>query len=158
MGYTTVFNGQVKIEPPLSPEEVSYLQKFNGTRRMYREKGPYYVDGSGSYGQGHDDDIHNYNQPPPNQPSLWCQWEPTDDGTAIMWDGGEKFHDADKWMQYLIENFIGNEPTAKTFLPFFGGHACNGEICATGEEAGDNWKIVVKDNVVSRLEGRIVYE
>lgn len=158
MGYTTEFEGQVKIEPPLSSEEVAYLQKFNGTRRMYREKGPYYVGGSGSYGQGHDEDIHNYNGAPPGQPNLWCQWQPTDDGTAIMWDEGEKFNHSLEWMSYLIDHFIGSNPRANSELPFLVGHTCNGEIVATGEDTDDNWKLVVENNVVSRLEGRIIYE
>jgi hypothetical protein len=61
----------------------------------------YFVDGSGPSGQGHDDDIRDYNQPPARQPGLWCNWEPTEDGTTIKWNGKEKFYDSKEWMTYL---------------------------------------------------------
>lgn len=37
MGYTTDFSGAFAIEPPLSAEQVAYLQKFSQTRRMKRD-------------------------------------------------------------------------------------------------------------------------
>jgi hypothetical protein len=40
MGYTTIFNRQIRVEPPLSPEEITYLNKFASTRRMACEQGP----------------------------------------------------------------------------------------------------------------------
>lgn len=64
MGYTTEFQGQIKIEPPLNAAEIEYLQKFASTRRMDRTTGPYFVDGSGFKGQGHDADIRDHNTPP----------------------------------------------------------------------------------------------
>lgn len=66
MGYTTEFTGSIAITPPLNPEEIAYLNKFSDTRRMDREKGPYFVDGTDEFGQGKDPDIHNYNSPPPS--------------------------------------------------------------------------------------------
>ena len=56
MGYHTEFTGQITVDPPLSEEEHEYLTKFAGTRRMNRTKGPYFVDGTGMYGQGQDSD------------------------------------------------------------------------------------------------------
>jgi hypothetical protein len=47
MGYTTIFDGQISVEPPLNPEEIKYLNKFADTRRMACEQGPYYVDRGG---------------------------------------------------------------------------------------------------------------
>jgi hypothetical protein len=64
MGYTTEFDGSVSISPPLNAHEIAYLRKFAASRRMDRARGPYFVDGSGPSGQGHDDDIRDINKPP----------------------------------------------------------------------------------------------
>ncbi|HEY1035564.1 MAG TPA: hypothetical protein VGE09_11345 [Pseudoxanthomonas sp.] len=153
MGYTTEFQGQINIEPPLSAEEITFLKKFNETRRMDRRNGPYHVDGTGDFGQGHDSDVRDYNRPPAGQPGLWCNWTPTDDGTAIEWDGGEKFYDSLEWMQYLIEHFLAPGAKAATELPFLqANHVLNGTIKAQGEEMDDRWKLIVTDNAVSRAD------
>jgi hypothetical protein len=39
MGYTTDFNGRVKVTPPMSAAEVKYINAFNDSRRMDREAG-----------------------------------------------------------------------------------------------------------------------
>jgi len=57
MGYTTNFDGKIRIEPPLSQEEVKFLNKFNSTRRMDCKQGPYYVDRGGFHGQDHSDPL-----------------------------------------------------------------------------------------------------
>jgi len=106
MGYTTDFSGYISIVPPLNAEELQFIKKFSHTRRMKREWGPYFVDGSGEFGQGEDDDIIDYNSPPEGQPSLWCQWT-SYDGNEIVWDGGEKFYASVEWMEYIIEHFWG---------------------------------------------------
>ena len=106
MGYTTEFDGSVSISPPLNTHEIAYLRKFGATRRMDRARGPYVVDGPGPSGQGNDDDIRDHNQPPAGQPGLWCKWKPTEDGTAITWNGHEKFYDSKEWMTYLIDTFL----------------------------------------------------
>ena len=64
MGYTTEFDGSVSISPPLNAHEIAYLRKFAASRRMDRARGPYFVDGSGPFGQGHDDDIRDFNKLP----------------------------------------------------------------------------------------------
>lgn len=158
MGYTTTFEGRVAVVPPLSKEEIDFLNKFAATRRMNRTKGPYFVDGSGPAGQGNDPDIRDHNAPPQGQPGLWCQWVPTEDGAAIEWDGGEKFYDPVEWMAYLIEHFIGSAPQAKAQLPFLQPHTLNGVIEAEGEESGDIWRLIVKDNEVRAKKARIVYD
>jgi hypothetical protein len=154
MGYTTEFSGSIAVDPPLDEAEIKYLRKFTETRRMNRRKGPYYVDGAGFMGQYREPDVTDYNQPPKGQPGLWCHWVPTDDGTAIEWDGGEKFYDSEEWMAYLIEHFIGSNPLAKPQLPFLRSHVLNGTIDAQGEESDDRWRLVVKDNAVSAVSGK----
>ncbi|WP_116245765.1 hypothetical protein [Nocardiopsis sp. FIRDI 009] len=158
MGYSTVFTGHVTVTPPLNPHEVAYLRKFNRTRRMDRERGPYHVEGSGFMGQGEDPDIRRYSTPPEGQPSLWCGWTPSEDGTRIHWDGMEKFHEADVWMAYLIDHFLRpgahaaayegpHRPAAFDHFTF--DHTVSGVIHAQGDDPEDRWDLVVTANRVS---------
>lgn len=149
MGYTTEFLGQIEITPPLSQEEINFLEKFSETRRMNRHNGPYYVDNAGDFGQDREDDIIDYNTPPQGQPSLWCNWIPTENGKYIEWNGAEKFYSSSQWMQYIIDHFIGETPLAQKELPFLVGHTCNGTITAQGEEIHDRWLLVVENNKVT---------
>lgn len=155
MGYTTEFTGTIAITPPLNAEEIQFLQKFSGTRRMDCEQGPYYVDRGGYAGQDNRDPlIRNYNSPPAGQPGLWCKWEPTDDGTAIQWSGMEKFYSSEEWMTYLIDHFLKPGAIAAEQLPFLqANHELNGVIVAQGEDESDKWRLVVSRNVVTRREG-----
>ena len=149
MGYSTHYEGQIEINPPLNEDEMDYLSKFRQTRRMHRKKGPYFVDGSGFMGQGHDDDILEFNNPDPSQPGLWCKWEVTEDGRFIEWDGGEKFYDDIQWMRYLIDHFLKPDALAKEALPFLQcNHIMNGTIFSQGEEIDDTWAIHVENNMV----------
>lgn len=148
MGYTTDFMGEIEIVPALNQEEIDFLTKFSETRRMDCEQGPYYVDRGGFAGQANDPKIRNYNRPPEGQPSLWCQWIPTDDGESLVWDQGEKFYESPEWMAYLIEHFLGQNPKAKNELPFLQGHVLNGTISAQGEDPDDKWLLHVRNNKV----------
>lgn len=149
MGYTTDFEGRIEIVPALNAEEIAYLNKFSDSRRMDRWNGPYFVDGAGPNGQGNGpDEIFDHNKPHSSQPGLWCQWVPTDDGTALEWDCGEKFKESAAWMQYIMDHFVGSTPAAKSELPFLQGHVCNGAISCQGEDPGDAWLLIVKDNQV----------
>ena len=154
MGYTTEFEGQVKVVPPLNSAEVAFLTKFSETRRMRRERGPYYVDSDGFRGQSRDADVLDYNAPPDGQPGLWCQWIPTADGSAIEWDGGEKFYDSEEWMAYLINHFLRPGAVAAStgdpqFAEFTFDHVLNGHIDAQGQEMSDRWRLRVNHNEVS---------
>ena len=151
MGYTTDFEGKLEITPPLNETEVKYIKKFNDTRRMERGNGPYYVGGGGFAGQDHEPDIINFNRPDPTQPTLWCQWTVSDDGTKLMWDGGEKAYYMAEFLDYIIAHFLGKEPIAKEVnehFHFLQGHTISGIIMARGEDMGDFWQIGVIDNVV----------
>lgn len=162
MGYDTEFFGEVAVSPPLNQAECAYLQKFAQARRMDRERGPYFVDGSGSFGEGPDPDIRDSNQPPEGQPGVWCQWIPNEDGSALEWDEDEKFYEADSWMAYLIDHFLrpGAE-ASKTddpqFVEFTFDHVLDGEIEAQGEEPSDMWLLRIENNVVTVLQGHVVY-
>jgi hypothetical protein len=168
MGYHTDFRGKFDLNKPLSPAHKAYLLKFSETRRMKRKQtvaakkldpirvaaglpigkqGAYFVNGAGFCGQDSDDSVVNSNTPPEGQPSLWCQWVPNEDGTAIEWDGGEKFYEYVDWIEYLIKNFL--EPW---------GYVLNGEVEWNGEDRDDIGMIAIDSNEVKVKNGRVVYE
>ena len=159
----TFFSGQFKCDPPLTPAHVAYLERFRGSRRMKRDsilvethledplrlavdlpagtEGEYFVGDGNDFGQHKDVSVVDFNSPPGNQPSLWCQWIPTGDGTAIEWDGDEKFYSYVEWLEYIINNFI---------VPW--GYVLNGEVSWSGEETDDCGVIYCKDNKVNAVE------
>jgi len=138
--------------------------------------GAYFVGGIGYMGQDHDTSVVDYNQPPGitpmehgsletfheqyetylgmrqqaildgAQPGLWCQWVPTEDGTGIVWDGGEKFYDYVEWLRYLIHRFLA---------PW--GYKLSGEVEWEGEDHDDFGKIVVNKNQVEVFVGHREY-
>lgn len=147
MGYTTTFKGKFNLNRKLDKILHDYLIKFSQTRRMARKvssmygvEGEFYVDGSGSYGQGDDKNIIDHNHQPKTQPSLWCQWRPTNDGMGIEWDGGEKFYAYETWIVYII---------AKILAP--NGYVLNGKVKFQGEEKDDSGIIVIENNRVAEL-------
>lgn len=158
MGYTTEFDGEFAITPPLKLEHREYLAKFSETRRMLRdptiaaemadplreavglpigEHADYFVGGGGYAGQDRDASVVDYNTPAPKQPGLWCHWTPVETGVALVWDEGEKFYYYVPWLTYLIEHF---------FKPW--GYTLNGEVLWQGEDSDDRGVIRVKDNEV----------
>ncbi|MDL5205089.1 hypothetical protein [Streptomyces sp. ALI-76-A] len=148
MGYTTAFEGHVTVDPPLNPHEIAYLDRFAESRRHQRPDGPYSTTDYGYSELGHT----AYNTPPEGQPSLWCNWEPTDEGTGIRWNGAEKFYNATQWMQYLIDHFLkpgGHAQGQAGFEKFTFDHTVNGVIHAHGDEPGDVWDLVVTDNTAT---------
>lgn len=144
MGYTTDFSGRFELNKQLSPKMKQYLILFNETRRMQRTtdevfgvQGEFFVFGGGSFGQNHEPNIVDFNEPPATQPSLWCQWTPSNDGMAIEWDCGEKFYNYTEWLVYLINKILAPN-----------GYVLNGVVEYSGEEVGDVGEIVVVDNRV----------
>lgn len=168
MGYTTDFEGEFTITPTLKPEHRVYLLAFSESRRMKRDEsktakrpdpvreavglpvgkeGQYYVGEEGPMGQGDKGgDIIDYNREPLGQPGLWCKWEPNDEGTTIRWSGAEKFYDYVKWLQYLIDNFLG---------PW--GYKLAGTVEYQGEDPGDFGRITVnEDHQFEEATSRVV--
>lgn len=164
MGYTTTFTGSFSVTPPLNEHEISYLRDFAGTRRMRRQAGPYYATDDGQFGQSDAGGVLDFNTPPEGQPGLWCQWVPTDDGTAIEWDGGEKFYDAPEWLAYLIAHFLAPEAFAQgstadpRLAHFTFDHELDGTVDAQGDDPDDRWRLRVVGNVVRTLHAYITYE
>jgi hypothetical protein len=162
LGYETTFFGAISVVPALNKQEIAYLRRFAASRRMDRELGPYFC--SANYFGAHSDpDIRDHNRPGPDQPGLWCKWEPTDDGASIVWNKAEKFYDAEKWMAYLVRTFLAPDASlaselaapldgryyADEFAFFTFDHVLNGVIDAEGEEDDDVWQLVVEDNLVT---------
>lgn len=184
MGYTTDFSGEVSITPPLNAHEIAYLQRFADSRRMHRVQGPYYAEPGNNMGQSREG-VLDRNEPPASQPGLYCCWEPNEDGTAIRWNGAEKFYDSAEWMAYLITTFLKPDATVQRelreraeseggslpalrpaaqewlyppeFAHFTFDHVVNGVIYADGEASNDIWRLVVRDNAVSVQTGQITF-
>lgn len=156
MGYHTKFKGSFKLNRPLEPLHHEYLERFAETRRMKRGfgsghvpglhndvglpvgfEGEFFVGGTGYRGQNHDIGVTDYNHPPSDQPGLWCQWVPSKDGTAIVWDGGEKFYDYVEWLEYLMGNFL---------VPW--GYTLHGTVKWQGEDGNDAGLISVDGTAI----------
>ena len=164
MGYTTEFTGSIAVVPPLNEHEIGYLRRFAAARHMTRDLDPYYC-GSDDDVTDSGPDIRNLNEPMAEQPGLWCHWEPLRDGSAIEWNGQEKFYDANEWMDYLIRVFLApgaqlqSELTdrqdgwyyAPEFSHFTFNHVLDGTIYAQGEEYEDTWEITVAAGTVTAV-------
>ena len=146
MGYTTEFDGQFDIVPPMKPEHVKYLRKFARSRRFRRNnkalenhpdplrtavelplgfEGEFFVGQAGDYCDDRTGSI-DYNQPPSDQPGLWCDWEPSEDGLTFEWNGTEKFYYYTEWLHYLLTRFLA---------PW--GYRLQGEVHYQGEDRSD---------------------
>lgn len=66
------------------------------------------------------------------QPGLWCLWIPNEDGSAIVWDEGEKFYEYEAWMQYLLDHFL---------TPW--GYMVAGVVYWQGEKSDDMGRLVI---------------
>jgi hypothetical protein len=150
VGYDTTFSGQVTVDPPLSPAEVQFLKDFSETRHCTHQDSPFAAVG------GYTCSGRNCGSPGPGVPDFWCLWEATDDGTAIKWNGAEKFYDSEAWMKFLISNFLAPGSVAgPAYLTH--DHTLNGVIDAEGEEAGDIWRLIVKGNIVRRVDATVIF-
>jgi hypothetical protein len=154
MGYSTDFYGFWTLTPALSLAQTDYLQKFARTRRVKRDPdaiktdrrlaaiglslgvdAEYFVDV-----EDEDKSIVDLNQPPGNQPSLWCKWRVNDRGDRLEHNGGEKFDGYVEWLNYLVEHF---------FSPW--GVRIDGSVRYEGDELIDSGTIEIIDN---RIEVR----
>lgn len=168
MGYTTTYTGAITVDPPLNEHELAYLRRFAASRRMDRDLGPYFC-GEWDADEDSEPGIRHYSWPGPEQPGLWCHWEPTADGRGIEWNGVEKFYYGERWMAFLIQTFLAPGATlaeelaapiegryyAPEFEHFTFDHVLTGRIEARGDEPDDVWQLVVTagDGVFMHPEG-----
>lgn len=170
MGYTTDFEGSVTVTPPLNAHEIAYLREFADTRHCVRKSGPWTTSRSDSTPA--DSDVSDPNEYQPGQPGYWCNWEPVDDGSALTWNGVEKFYDSPEWMSYLIDTFLKpgallademTHPVADRHYPqefahFTFDHVVDGTIDAQGEDADDRWRLVVAANAVTTKKAHLTWD
>jgi hypothetical protein len=116
MGYDTTFSGSFLFDRPLDDETRDYLVDFNNERHEGRE-----------------------------YPGYYCQWTPNEDGTALVWDEGEKFYDYTEWLKYLIEH---------VFIPR--GYVLNGEVSYQGDDNDDRGLIIAENNEVRTTVDKII--
>jgi hypothetical protein len=152
--------------------EVKPIKDNRTPEEIYGFMGEYFVGADGFRGQDTDSSVLDHNSPSGEipwkdyngdwelhekleielnkdkrrQPSLWLQWVLNDEGTQLVWDGGEKFYKYIEWLEYLVQHF---------FEPW--GIKLNGSVTWEGEESSDVGKIVITDNVIEVYEGQINY-
>lgn len=163
MGYSTEFTGQFDLDKPLTPEHHAYLARFAKIRHMRwldevidnqhdpirtavglpaGQAGMYLTSDlvmHESYGHHfpHDHAIIDYNDSPFGVPGLWLQWIPNEDGTALTWNGGEKFYEYVPWLEFLLKHFL---------VPW--GYTLNGRVTWQGDDSDDRGVITVEQNKV----------
>jgi hypothetical protein len=128
MGYSYEFEGRFRVQPALTAAHREYLRRFADIRRVKRNRtllrsipdplreavglpigpdGCYFVgEELTAHAEVHRPSILDVNRPPADQPGLWCQWIPSEDGLNIEWDDGEKFYNFPQWLEYLIQHFL----------------------------------------------------
>jgi len=115
MGYDTSFKGVFELTPALTAEQTEALCDYTAVQHKPRQETA--------------DSLAC--------PGGMCPWVPSDDGTALKWDGVEKPYDYVEWLLYLISDFL---------TPL--GVMANGEVVWNGESMNDMGIIYAKDNVV----------
>lgn len=167
MGYSTDFIGQFDLDKPLTLTHHAYLTRFARIRHMRWRKaliegmadpirkdvdlpvgplGMYFtgdivMDESYCGKYPHHRALIDYNDEPDGVPGLWLQWEPTEDGKALKWDGGEKFSAYVTWLKFLIAHFL---------MPW--GYTLNGRVEWQGQASDDCGVIIVENNIVMAQE------
>lgn len=83
MGYTTDFEGKLKLSRALTVPEYNELKQL---------------------GEGYEKE--DYAKLNPEHPDSYLQWVPTQDGLGYCWNDGEKFYDYAEWLQWIIDNWF----------------------------------------------------
>jgi len=113
VGYTTEFSGRLTIDPPLDIEQVEIINDFCNERHA----GPV--------------------TPFPGMPGIWCDWEVSEDGDKLYWNGSEKSYYMPEWLRYLVDNYFKKW-----------GRTVTGRMLAEGEERTDVWILDIKNDVI----------
>lgn len=117
MGYTTKFGGEFTFNRTLDAKTHQQLLDLSETR----------------HGGDTSED--------PDYPGYYCQWIPTDDGTQLIWDNGEKFYNYVEWLRYIIDKILKPKK-----------YVLNGRMNWAGEDIEDNGIIEVRDNHITTRE------
>ena len=111
MGYDTSFSGQFRVSPPLTREHQAFLERLARDELTLEEHGNF------------------------APPGGYCQWVSDDNGSSIVWDGGEKFYDYIEWITFIAEELFA-----------MWNYSLNGTVYWRGERRGDEGKIVADNN------------
>jgi len=118
MGYTTYFDGSIKVDKKVGAVLACKINDFCDKR--------------------HEEE---------NSIGFYCDWEFDEETNSIIWNESEKFYNSAEWLKHLIDTFLAPK-----------GFTCNGEIDCQGEESGDSWRIIVRDNKVFTSIAEKVYK
>lgn len=113
MGYHTEFYGHFDISPALPPEKIKELNDF--CEQYHNEDEQRRLGIKFSYN---------------------CDWQFSEDGTKMAWNGCEKSYEMLQWANVLLKRMPG--------------HELAGTIRADGEEYGDVWLMVAEGRKVVR--------
>jgi hypothetical protein len=104
-GYSTSFQGSFGVETYIDDDTINLIKGLNATRRMKRDIKTlanelkisvkqcleYYLEDGQLYTEGSDSlkelNIIDANEPPIDQPSLYCKWTVDVEDNSIIWDG-----------------------------------------------------------------------
>ena len=124
MGYSTEFQGSLKLNRELTHKEWIELSRL---------------------GNSYDQDLYaEYTDTPETIPKSYLQWVPNEDGTAIVWNGGEKFYDYIHWLRWLIKHYLKEH-----------GLAVNGSIKWRGDELEDVGIIYAHNNKITHHKTKV---
>lgn len=117
MGYTTSFQGGFELSRELTHKEWVELRELSEyDREVYKR----------------------YTDTPDTIPNSYLQWEPNEEGTEIVWNGGEKFYDYIHWLRWLAKHYL----TPKGLM-------LNGEVRFQGEELEDTGILRAVDSKIT---------
>lgn len=158
MGYTTEFEGQFNFNKKVSESMKNFINGFTNTRHMlydteaikndfefYKvftldgdlgENGCFINDAKRILENNEKRYVIDYNRSG-KCPSLWAQWIITDDNSALIWDGSEKFYEYTNWLVFYIENFFKKN-----------GYILNGVCYYYGEDSSDAGYLIIDNNEV----------
>lgn len=120
MGYSTSFSGGFKLNRELTHKEWMELRRL------------------ADYDSRDDGFYAEFTDTPDTIPDAYLQWEPNDDGTEIVWNGGEKFYEYIHWLRWLVKHYLKPH-----------GLVINGDVRWQGDEVEDSSVIVADNNKVT---------
>ena len=85
MGYTTRFNGSLKLNAALTTGQAAELRAFSKDPHQFCD--------------------HNHHVSAA-LPGTWCDWIPSPSGEALVWNGAEKFYSYVEWANYILDHFL----------------------------------------------------
>lgn len=146
----TDFIGHFDVHPALNEAEVAYLTVWSGHRHWDCLSGVYRPKSS----PGKHDTTADFDRPGPGQPSLWCRWTPSADGTSIVWDGDPDFAEPTAWLRYLVRHFLAAGAETEGILPELFGrftydHVVSGAVVGRRRDDRGLFAVKAKANRVS---------